>query len=122
MSTNRKKHTNVVQVGALARWLVMAIFLAATGLSYVYLKNQLHATGGEVKRLERDLAELTTRNEVARAQIASLSSRTVLQRRLNEGFIKMIPITDDRIVRVSGASYRVASDQIQATVASGLLK
>ena len=87
MATNRRKHT---------------------GLMFVYLKNGLHPQGGQIKELERELAELNTKNEVLKTKIASLSSRAVIQRRLNDGFIKMIPISDDRIVRVSAPPQRIA--------------
>lgn len=102
MSLNRRRHANALPLLSMARWILMAVFFGMAGLGYVYFKNQLHTSGVEIKRLERELAELQTSCEVAQAKIASLSSRTELQRRLNTGFIKMQPITDERIVRVSG--------------------
>ena len=40
-------------------------------------------------------------NEVAGAQIAALTSRSALQRRLKEGYLKMIPIAEHNIVRLT---------------------
>jgi hypothetical protein len=40
-------------------------------------------------------------NEVASAQIAALTSRSALQRRLKEGYLKMIPIAEHNIVRLT---------------------
>jgi hypothetical protein len=122
MAHNRRKHTNTVQMGSLAKWLVLAAFVGMVGLSYVYLKNSLHATGAQIKKMESELSDFTTRGEVMRAQIASLSSRTTLQRRLSEGFIKMVPISDDRIVRINALPYRLASDEVHAVAARGIIK
>jgi len=84
----------------LTKWVVAAFFLGVVGLSYVYLKNQLHTTGGQIKTLEKELSELTVENDLLRTKISTLSSQKVLQRRLDQDFIKMIPIAEERIVRI----------------------
>ena len=43
-------------------------------------------------------------NEDAKVQIAALTSRTALQRRLKEGYLKMIPITEQNIVRLNSSA------------------
>ncbi len=102
MAGNRKRHTNTVQVGSLLKWVVIAVFLGIAGLSYVYLSNQMHKTStNENGKLEIDLSRLKVLNEEAEAKIALLTSHKELQRRLNEGFIKMVAITDDHIVRIA---------------------
>jgi hypothetical protein len=97
---NRRKHTNIVPVAALVRWVAVAIFLAAAGLGYVYFKNQMQTTGNEIRTMEAQLSTLRTQDDAVRAQIDRLSSHSYLQRRLAEGFIQLTPIRDDRIVRV----------------------
>lgn len=117
MAVNRKRHTNSMPMAALSRWMLVAFFLCIAGLGYVNLTNQLHQAGSRIKDLERQLASLETQTEVARTRVASLSSRAALQRRLNEGFIKMIPITDDRIVRINSKTpgeIRQASNRVAA--------
>lgn len=104
--------------------IVIAVILGLAGLSFVYFKNQLHATGAQIKALERELADLKIKNEVAQTRISSFSSRAALQRRLDEGFIKMIPIANDRIVRVSTAAVNIAgsADEIRAVANPGTIK
>lgn len=121
MAGNRRKHSNTVQVGSLLKWVAAAFFAGVAGLGYVYLSNQMHVRGDEIHRLEKDLGDLKVLNEEARAKIAQLSSRPMLQRRLNEGFIKMIAITDDRIVRINVPA-RVAGDEIRAVANRGTAK
>ena len=100
----------------------LASFLGAAGLSYVYFKNQLHGMGDEIRVLEGQLTDLETQNEVARTQISQLSSRGYLQKRLAEGFIHMIPITDDRIARVSRTPESKAGNEVQAVANRGFVK
>ncbi|HXM73985.1 MAG TPA: hypothetical protein VN904_01820 [Chthoniobacterales bacterium] len=101
MSRSRRKNFNTVDAASLARWIVLTAFLALTGLSYVYLTIQLYHLGDRKKALENELASLRTQNDVASAQITALTSRSALQRRLKEGYLKMIPIAERDIVRLN---------------------
>src|SRR5438552_3252995 len=101
MSRSRRKNWNTVNAASLARWIVLTGFLALTGLSYVYLTLQLYHLGDRKKALETEVANLRMQNEVASAQIAALTSRSALQRRLKEGYLKMIPIAEHNIVRLT---------------------
>jgi len=90
-----------VNAASLARWIVMTVFLALAGLAYVYLTLQLYHLGERRKGVENELAALRTQNDVAAAQIAALTSRSALQRRLKEGYLKMIPVSESKIVRLT---------------------
>src|SRR5205823_14567712 len=89
MSRSRRKNWNTVNAASLARWIVLTAFLALMGLSYVYLTLQLYHLGDRKKALETEVANLRMQNEVASAQIAALTSRSALQRRLKEGYLKI---------------------------------
>jgi hypothetical protein len=95
------KNLNQVDAASLARWIVITGFLALAGLCYVYLTLQLHRLGDRKKILETELANLRTENDLASVQITALTSRSALQRRLKEGYLKMIPITEQSIVRLA---------------------
>ena len=100
MSRSRR-NWNEVNAASLARWIVLTGFLALTGLIYVYLTLQLYHLGDRKKALETEVTNLKMQNEVAGAQIAALTSRAALQRRLKEGYLKMIPIAEHNIVRLT---------------------
>ena len=91
----------------------MTASLAVTGLIYVYLTLQLHDLGDRKKALENELTSLRAQNEVASAQIAALTSRSAMQRRLKEGYLKMIPISEHNIVRLSAAVRPPGEDALQ---------
>jgi len=101
MRRPRQTNWNRVDAASLVRWILLTAFLALTGLSYVYLTLQLYHLGDRKKALENELASLRTQSDVARVQIAALTSRSALQRRLKEGYLKMIPISENNIVRLS---------------------
>ena len=101
MNRSRRRNWNAVNAASLARWIVVTAFLALAGLSYVYLTLQLYHLGERRKAIENELASLRTQNDVTSAQIAALTSRSALQRRLKEGYLKMIPISENNIVRLT---------------------
>lgn len=94
----------------------MTAFLALAGLSYVYLTLQLYHLGERRKAVENELNSLRTQSDVANAQIAALTSRSALQRRLKEGYLKMIPISEAHIVRLTIPSRSADEDTIQPVV------
>jgi cell division protein FtsB len=97
--------------------VVCTALLASAGLTYVYLKNQLHQYGDIQRKLEKELVDLKTNNEVVRAQLASLSSRGVLEKKLAKNSLGLIPIANDQIVRLNqrhdtvGDELRVVSNR-----------
>jgi hypothetical protein len=113
MRRSRRKNWNTVNAASLARWIVLTSFLALTGLSYVYMTIQLYHLGDRKKALENELAGLRTQNDVASAQIAALTSRSALQRRLKEGYLKMIPISERSIVRLSVPTHSDDDDAVR---------
>jgi hypothetical protein len=113
MSRSRRKNLNTVDAASLARWIVLTAFLALTGLSYVYLTIQLYHLGDRKKALEVELKALHTQSDVASGQITALTSRSALQRRLKEGYLKMIPISERNIVRLTMPARGDGEDAVQ---------
>ena len=116
MQRQRRQQFNAINAASLARWIVITGFLAVTGLIYVYLTVQLYHLGDRKKSLEKEIANLRVENDVANVQIAALTSRSALQRRLKEGYLKMVPITETSIVRLGPPSTTPGDDAIQPVV------
>lgn len=116
MKRSGRKNWNAVNAASLARWILVTAFLALAGLSYVYLTLQLYHLGERKKLVENELLSLRTQNDVASVQIAALTSRSALQRRLKEGYLKMIPISERDIVRITVPARRSDEDAIQPVV------
>jgi hypothetical protein len=116
MNRSSRRNCNTVNAASLARWIVMTAFLALAGLSYVYLTLQLYHLGERKKAAENELISLRTQNDLASAQIEALTSRSALQRRLKEGYLKMIPISEANIVRLTIPPRSPDEDTIQPVV------
>ena len=113
MHAPRRKAFNSVNAASLARWIAITASLAMTGLIYVYLTLQLHDLGDRKKALENELTSLRAQNDVASVQIAALTSRSAMQRRLKEGYLKMIPIAEHNIVRLNPSARPLGEDAVQ---------
>ena len=113
MHAPRRKTFNSVNAASLARWILITVFLGLTGLIYVYLSVQLYHLGDRKKALENELTALRSQNDVASGQIAALTSRSAMQRRLKEGYLKMIPIAEENIVRLSAPVRALEEDAVQ---------
>lgn len=113
MHAPRRKAFNSVNAASLARWIAITASLAITGLIYVYLTLQLHDLGDRKKALENEVTSLRAQNDVASVQIAALTSRSAMQRRLKEGYLKMIPISEHNIVRLNASARSPGEDAVQ---------
>ena len=93
------------QSPVLYRTLMYTVALAETCKSVqsrcVGVVKLVHDLATEKDRLEKELVSVRKERDVASDQIAALTSRSALQRRLKEGYITMIPITERNIVRLS---------------------
>ena len=113
MHAPRRKAFNSVNAVSLARWIVITASLAMTGLIYVYLTLQLHDLGDRKKGLENELTSLRAQNDVAKVQIEALTSRSAMQRRLKEGYLRMISISERDIVRLNAATRPPGAEAVQ---------
>jgi len=116
MKRSRRRNHNAVNAASLARWIVMTAFLALAGLGYVYLTLQLYHLGERRKAIETELVSLRTQNDIASAQMEHFMSRSTLQRRLKEGYLKMIPISEANIVRLTIPARSADEDEIQPVI------
>ena len=113
MQRARRKQFNAINAASLARWILVTSFLAVAGLIYVYVNVQLYQLGDQKKKLEVELTNIRSEIDVANVQVAALTSRSALQRRLKEGYLKMVPIAEQNIVRVNPPGGTSGDDAIQ---------
>ncbi len=99
--STRRKQANPIQIAPLFRWLLLALFIGSCALLYVYVKNQQHFLGEQTRKVEREIREMRTRNEVLLARISALSSHAELQRKLDQGLIALVPIQNQSIARLT---------------------
>ncbi len=100
MNLNSKRQNNRLQCAALLRWVVITVFLGVAGLSYLYLKNQLYVLGTQRTHMEQELRDLIAQNNVLEDRVSKLTSFSTLQHRLEDGFLKMVPISEHAVAHV----------------------
>jgi hypothetical protein len=116
MSSNRRRNANLLPV---ARILLVGVLLLTVGggaLYYVNAKNEVHRNGQRKKDLEREMIALQTKDEVICSRIAVLSSFDALRKRQaqeHETFAKMVPVTDNLVVRIQDRTNASAEPQVR---------
>ncbi len=100
MNLNTKRQNNCLQYAALLRWVVITLFLGVAGLSYLYLKNQLYVLGTQRTHMEQELRDLISQNNVLEDRVSKLTSFTTIQHRLDDGWLKMVPISEHALAHV----------------------
>lgn len=101
MSGNRRRATNAIEVGFVARMLVFVSLGGIAALFFVYIKNQQHAVGEQSRRAEAEYHEYEARNLALEARITAMTSRGYLQRKLDEGYIHLVAVRDTAVARVT---------------------
>jgi cell division protein FtsB len=99
--SNRRLENNGIEVPLLAQWLVVFFIIGLLGLFFVYLKNQQHALGEQTRLVEQKMTELRAHHDALTAKVTALTSRGALQRKLDEKYLDLIPITETAIARTN---------------------
>ena len=100
--------SNPIQAPNLVKFVALAILLGAIGLAYVFVKNQQFVLAEQIRKTERQIRDVQSRNEVLIAKVTELSSRPMLQKRVSEKFIAVVAITGDKIARLTPPATAVA--------------
>lgn len=127
MNGNRRRVSNKIEINSLGWGIALVFLVGMAAFFFVYLKNQQHAAGDQTRLVERELREVEARNEALKARITALTSRGALQRRLDDGYVRLVPIRDTSIARVGPAQsadedgiLRTASRDPDAAFGSGV--
>ncbi len=113
MKTN--SHDNALSLGPLVSWVLLAIFLSVLGLCYVRMKHTLKVDGDRCRDLEHAVADLDEKLKVAANEMMRLTSRPALERRRQEGFIRMVQVQNGSMVRIVPTASQEASLNVPTT-------
>lgn len=110
MMTSRRD--NALPLVPMMRWLVLVVFIGLLGLCYVHMKHKLKVDGDRCRDLEASVAALDERLKVASNEIMRLTSRPELERRRQEGFIRLIEVQDSRLNRLRVQTTALAAQPV----------
>jgi len=114
---SRAHSEQVLPLGSLMPWLCLVAFIGLLGLCYVNMTQKLKTDGDLCRELEQKVHDLDEKIQVAGGEIIRMTARPALERRREEGFIKMMPVTDARLVRLrpESASAALSMDHAEVT-------
>lgn len=101
MNGNRRRATNAIEIDFVARMLALVLLVVMAALFFVYLKNQQHAVGNRSRLVEKEIRESEARDHALEARISSMTSRAYLQRKLEEGYIRLEAVRDTAVARIT---------------------
>ena len=111
--STRRNVTYSIKVASILKMVLCTALLAVAGLSYVYFKNQEQQYGNIQHRLEAELKRLRDNNEVVKAQIAALSSRAYLEKKLAKDSLGLVSIANNQLVRLNAQHRDHADDELR---------
>lgn len=100
MNMSAAQRDQAAGLGFLVPWLALVVFVAVLGFCYVHLKHRLAADGNLCRELEITVRDLDEKLVGVTSDIRKLTGRPSLERRRQEGFIRMMDVSDSRIIRL----------------------
>ena len=100
MARNRKNQSVAVRFGVILKVVLACFFIGGSAVGYVWQKNQIFVLGRQIKQGEDKLEDLSRQCKVVSDQLAYLSSRRVLDARVKELNLGLLPAQPEQIVRL----------------------
>jgi hypothetical protein len=100
MARNRKNETAGVRFGPAIKAFLLCLCIAGSGIGYVWQKNQIYSLGKEIKARETKLLELKRLNKLRGDQLAQMRSPRVIDARVKELRLGLVPPQPDQVVRM----------------------
>jgi hypothetical protein len=96
MSRNRMKNSQSLHWMGVVKWILIAGLLAGLGLCYMICKNQNLHLAAEAQRVQKQLDAIEARNEELTADLQSMKSLKLLERKLVVMHSTLVPWGDAR--------------------------
>jgi len=84
MAKNRKYRSAALRFGPALKAFLLCLFIAGSGIGYVWQKNQLYELGKQIKQREMRLTALNGQNEKLKQQLATMRSPVFLKARIKD--------------------------------------
>ena len=98
---NRRKAAAAVRLSVLVRAGLLAALIGATGLGYVWQKNQIYEIGNGIRQREKELDILQKKQAILQVQLAELKSPRALWEKCQRWSLGLIAPRDAQVVRLS---------------------
>lgn len=99
MRRNRKREP--LRVGTVSKSVLICVFIAGFGVTYVWQKNQIYRLGDEIKKREATASAAEKRNTMLAAQLAQLKSPALLEARCQQYGLSLVAPREQQMVRLA---------------------
>jgi hypothetical protein len=100
MARNRKHQTAAIRFAPAVRAFLLCLLIGASGIGYVWQKDQIAGLSKQTKQREQRLKELQDGNEKLRKQLAFLQSVPQIERRVKELNLGLVPASPRQKLRL----------------------
>jgi hypothetical protein len=100
MAANRKNKSAAMRIASVIHVLLICLFIGGSGVGYVWQKGQINTLGQQIKLAETRLEELRRLNKQRSDTLAFMRSPQVLDARVKELNLGLVPPHPDQIWRL----------------------
>ena len=100
MAKNRKNQSAAIRFGPALKALFLCLLIAGSAVGYVWQKSQIYQLGQQIRQREVRLARLQNDDRKLSDQLSILRSPTMLDRRVHELNLGLLPAQPEQVVRL----------------------
>jgi hypothetical protein len=119
MARNRKNQPVTVRFGPALKAISLCIFIASSGLGYVWQKNQIYALSEQIKESETRLEDLRRHNEALGRTLAALQLPSELEARARQMNLSLMSAQPEQVVRLAERPLNSGNPGAQSLYATG---
>ncbi len=120
MARNRKNEAAGVRFGPAIKAVLLCLFIAMAAIGFVWQKSQIGALGQQIKERELKLSELKRQNKLRSDQLAQMRLPSVIDMRVRELRLGLVPTQPSQIVRMVELPYDGGQVTMERPVASAV--
>jgi hypothetical protein len=101
MARNRRNQSAAIRFGPAVKAFMLCLLIGGSGVGYVWQKTQIYLLGQQIRQREIQLGELRNQNEKLRDQLAVLQTPAMLDQRVRELNLGLVPAQPSQILRLT---------------------
>jgi cell division protein FtsB len=98
MARNRKHQSAAIRFGPALKAFLLCMLIGGSGVGYVWQKSQIDRISKQLKQREQRLSDLRETNEKLCRQLATLRSPALLDRRVRELNLGLVPPQPNQVL------------------------
>ena len=100
MAKNRRNQSAAIRFGPAVKAFLLCLLIGGSGVGYVWQKNQIYELGQQIRKSELRLTDLRNQNKKLRDQFAMLQTPAMLDQRVRELNLGLVPAQPGQILRL----------------------